>query len=64
MLDQQGSDDKAQYLLKWAGAPEDRATWEPAHHLPGWMPSLAKRVEALPARTITGPDFLSTSRHP
>ncbi|CDJ35022.1 uncharacterized protein EMH_0023410 [Eimeria mitis] len=32
-LDQRGSDEDIQYLVKWRGAPEDRATWEPAANL-------------------------------
>ncbi|CDJ34265.1 uncharacterized protein EMH_0019520 [Eimeria mitis] len=33
ILDQRGSDEDIQYLVKWRGAPEDRATWEPAANL-------------------------------
>ncbi|CDJ28913.1 Retrotransposon nucleocapsid protein, related [Eimeria mitis] len=33
ILNQRGSGSDTQYLVKWRGAPEDRATWEPAEHL-------------------------------
>ncbi|CDJ35438.1 uncharacterized protein EMH_0026050 [Eimeria mitis] len=33
ILNQRGSGKDAQYLVKWRGAPEDRATWEPASNL-------------------------------
>ncbi|CDJ27322.1 uncharacterized protein EMH_0030760 [Eimeria mitis] len=33
ILDQRGSGEDTQYLVKWRGAPEDRATWEPAANL-------------------------------
>ncbi|CDI75479.1 hypothetical protein EPH_0005470 [Eimeria praecox] len=36
IMDQRGSGDEAHYLVKWRGAPEDRATWEPASHLRGY----------------------------
>ena len=35
IMDQRGSGDAAQYLVKWHGTLEDQATWEPAHHLTG-----------------------------
>ncbi|CDJ38776.1 hypothetical protein ETH_00007975 [Eimeria tenella] len=35
IMDQRGSGDVAQYLVKWRGTPEDQATWDPAHHLTG-----------------------------
>ncbi|CDJ31595.1 LOW QUALITY PROTEIN: uncharacterized protein EMH_0009550 [Eimeria mitis] len=35
IMDQQGPGDSARYLVKWRGAPGERATWEPAHHLHG-----------------------------
>ncbi|CAK51360.1 hypothetical protein, conserved [Eimeria tenella] len=35
IMDQRGSEDAAQYLVKWRGIPEDQTTWEPAHHLTG-----------------------------
>ncbi|CDJ27988.1 uncharacterized protein EMH_0036660 [Eimeria mitis] len=33
ILNQRGSGKDVQYLVKWRGAPEDRATWEPASNL-------------------------------
>lgn len=30
---QRGTGAAAEYLVKWRGAPADRATWEPADHL-------------------------------
>ena len=33
IMDQRGTGATATYLVKWRGAPEDRATWEPAEHL-------------------------------
>ncbi|CDJ33164.1 uncharacterized protein EMH_0014970 [Eimeria mitis] len=33
ILNQRGSGPDTQYLVKWCGAPEDRATWEPDEHL-------------------------------
>ena len=41
ILDQKGTGDAAQYLVKWRGAPEDRAAWKPAHHLAG-CPALVR----------------------
>ncbi|CDJ47211.1 Polyprotein, related [Eimeria brunetti] len=38
ILDQKGSGEDAYYLVKWRGAPEDRATWEPKRHLAGCPP--------------------------
>ncbi|CDJ62088.1 Pol polyprotein, related [Eimeria necatrix] len=35
IMDKRGFGDAAQYLVKWRGAHEDHATWEPAHHLTG-----------------------------
>ncbi|CDJ49651.1 Retrotransposon nucleocapsid protein, related [Eimeria brunetti] len=32
ILAQRGAGPSAQYLVKWRGVPEDRATWEPATH--------------------------------
>ena len=52
-MDQRGSGDAAQYLVKWRGAPEDHATWEPAHHLTGcpallraWRRRQRRRLQA------------------
>ncbi|CDJ36108.1 Similar to Transposon MAGGYgagandpolgenehomologues, related [Eimeria mitis] len=33
ILDQRGSGEDTQYLVKWRGDPEDRPTWEPAANL-------------------------------
>ncbi|CDI74287.1 hypothetical protein EPH_0002000 [Eimeria praecox] len=41
IMDQHGSGDEAHYLVKWRGASEDRATWEPASHL-GDCPALLR----------------------
>ncbi|CDJ62908.1 hypothetical protein ENH_00028900 [Eimeria necatrix] len=53
VMDQRGSGDAAQYLVKWRGTPEDQATWEPAHHLTGcpallraWRRRQRKRLQA------------------
>ncbi|CDJ46979.1 hypothetical protein EBH_0014230 [Eimeria brunetti] len=53
ILDQRCTEDDAQYLVKWHGAPEDRATWGPVHHLAGrpalvraWRRRLPKRQRA------------------
>ena len=35
IMDQRGRGASASYLVKWRGAPEENATWEPAHHLEG-----------------------------
>ncbi|CDJ64728.1 hypothetical protein ENH_00079090 [Eimeria necatrix] len=35
IMDQRGSGDEAQYLVKWRWPPDDQVTWEPAHHLTG-----------------------------
>ena len=35
LLDRRGSGTKVEYLVKWKGAPESRATWEPVAHLAG-----------------------------
>ncbi|CDJ48525.1 hypothetical protein EBH_0020890 [Eimeria brunetti] len=35
ILDQKGTGEEAYYVVKWRGVPEERATWEPAHHLAG-----------------------------
>ncbi|CDJ34273.1 uncharacterized protein EMH_0019560 [Eimeria mitis] len=39
ILNQRGSRKDIQYLVKWRGAPEDRATWEPAANLTNCCPS-------------------------
>ena len=41
ILDQQGMGEFAGYLVKWGGAPEERAPWEPAHHVEG-CPALVR----------------------
>ena len=35
IMAQRGTGDSAQNLIKWRGAPEDRATWEPESNLTG-----------------------------
>ncbi|CDJ35234.1 uncharacterized protein EMH_0024760 [Eimeria mitis] len=37
ILNQHGSGKDIQYLVKWRGAPEDRATWEPAANLTSYF---------------------------
>ena len=37
ILDQRGGGASARHLVKWRGAPEERSTWEPAHHLEGCL---------------------------
>ena len=59
IMDQRGSGDAAQYLVKWRGTPEDQATWEPAHHLTG-CPALLRawrrrQRRRLQARNNIGP---------
>ncbi|CDJ67487.1 hypothetical protein ENH_00038390 [Eimeria necatrix] len=53
IMDQRGSGDEAQYLVKWRGTPEGQATWEPAHHLTscpallrGWRRRQQRRLQA------------------
>ncbi|CDI75920.1 hypothetical protein EPH_0044630 [Eimeria praecox] len=41
IMDQRRSGDEAHYLVKWRGAREDRATWEPGSHL-GSCPALLR----------------------
>lgn len=58
ILDQRGAGKDAQYLVKWRGTPEDRATWEPACHLDccpavlrAWRRNLNRRRRTAAAAT-------------
>ena len=47
IMAQRGTGDSATYLVKWRGAPEDRATWEPAAHLancPAYLRAWQRRL--------------------
>ncbi|CDJ47536.1 hypothetical protein EBH_0073390 [Eimeria brunetti] len=41
ILDQKGTGEEAYYLVKWRAVSEEKATWEPAHHLAG-CPALVR----------------------
>ncbi|CDJ36338.1 uncharacterized protein EMH_0079450 [Eimeria mitis] len=47
ILDQRGSGADTQYLVKWRGAPEDRATWKPAANLTN-RPALLRAWRRIP----------------